>query len=133
MSSITDGFKDVFMAGIGAMALGAEKSKELVDQLIAKGELTVDQGKAINADLIDRASQTAGKTAESVRDDLIAAHLAALTKDERDAFAAKVAEMAAAADEKDAAMDAQADEVEAIIADQQAAAAAASAGVPAAQ
>ncbi|MCI2242843.1 phasin family protein [Adlercreutzia faecimuris] len=130
MSSITDGFKDVFMAGIGAMALGAEKSKELVDQLIEKGELTVDQGQAISADLIDRATQTAGKTAVSVRDDLIAAHLATLSKDERDAFAAKVAEMAAAANEKDAAMNAQADEVEAVISDEVVADADAKAGVP---
>ena len=110
MSSITDGFKDVFMAGIGAMALGAEKSKELVDQLIAKGELTVEQGKVINADLIDQATQKATATAGAGRDDLIAAHLATLSKDERDAFAAKVAEMAAA-------LDAQAQEVEAAAAE----------------
>lgn len=117
MSSITDGFKDVFMAGIGAMALGAEKSKELVDQLIAKGGLTVEQGKVINADLIDQATQKATATASAVRDDLIAAHLATLSKDERDAFAAKVAEMAAQADERDATLDAQAQEVEAAAAE----------------
>ena len=99
------------------MALGAEKSKELVDQLIAKGELTVEQGKVINADLIDQATQKATATASAVRDDLIAAHLATLSKDERDAFAAKVAEMAAQADEKDAALDAQAQEVEAAAAE----------------
>lgn len=130
MSSITDGFKDVFMAGIGAMALGAEKSKELVDQLIEKGELTVDQGKAVNADLVERASQMAGKTAEGVRDDLLAAHLATLTKEERDAFAAKVAEMAAAANERDAAMDAQASEGEAAVSADVVAEADAKAGVP---
>ncbi|MCI8469036.1 MAG: hypothetical protein HFJ75_06060 [Eggerthellaceae bacterium] len=130
MSSITDGFKDVFMAGIGAMALGVEKSQELVSQLIEKGELTVDQGKAINADLIERAGKTADKTVTAVRDDLIAAHLATLSKDERDAFAAKVAEMAAQADERDAAMDAQADEVEVIISDEVVDEADKAAGVP---
>ena len=130
MSSITDGFKDVFMAGIGAMALGVEKSQELVSQLIEKGELTVDQGKAINADLIERAGKTADKTVTAVRDDLIAAHLATLSKDERDAFVAKVAEMAAQADERDAAMDAQADEVEAIISDEVVDEADKAAGVP---
>lgn len=130
MSSITDGFKDVFMAGIGVMALGAEKSKELVDQLIEKGELTVDQGKVINADLIEQATQKAGATAGAVRDDLIAAHLATLSKEERDAFAAKVAEMAAQADEKDAAMAAQDAEVQAAAAAEVAAQADAAAGVP---
>lgn len=130
MSSITDGFKDVFMAGIGAMALGAEKSKELVDQLIEKGELTVDQGKVINADLIEQATQKASATAGAVRDDLIAAHLATLSKEERDAFAAKVAEMAAQADEKDAAMAAQDAEVQAAVAAEATAQADAAAGVP---
>lgn len=130
MSSITDGFKDVFMAGIGAMALGAEKSKELVDQLIEKGELTVDQGKVINADLIEQATQKASATAGAVRDDLIAAHLATLSKEERDAFAAKVAEMAAQADEKDAAMAAQDAEVQVAAAAEATAQADAAAGVP---
>jgi hypothetical protein len=53
MASVGDGFKDIFLAGIGAMALGAEKSKELVNQLIAKGELTVEQGSQINSELVD--------------------------------------------------------------------------------
>jgi hypothetical protein len=48
MTAIGDGFKNIFLAGIGAMAITGEKSKELVDQLVAKGELTVDQGKQIN-------------------------------------------------------------------------------------
>ena len=133
MSSITEGFKDVFMAGIGAMALGAEKSKELVDQLIEKGELTVDQGKAVNADLIEQAAQKASATAGAVRDDLIAAHLATLSKEERDAFAAKVAEMAAAADEKDAAMAAQDAEVQAAAAAEEAVRGGSAAAIPPAE
>lgn len=50
--NIADGLKDIFLAGVGAMALGAEKSKELVDQLIAKGEITVEQGDSINSELL---------------------------------------------------------------------------------
>ena len=46
MTTIADGLKDVFLAGVGAMALGAEKTQELVESLIAKGEITVEQGKA---------------------------------------------------------------------------------------
>ena len=38
MATIGDGFKDIFLAGIGAMAIGAEKSKELVDQFKAFGD-----------------------------------------------------------------------------------------------
>lgn len=43
--------KKVVLAGIGAVATTAEKSKELVDQLVQKGELTVEQGKVMNEEL----------------------------------------------------------------------------------
>ena len=54
MTTIADGLKDVFLAGVGAMALGAEKTQELVEQLIAKGEITVEQGKEINSEVLSR-------------------------------------------------------------------------------
>ena len=60
MTTIADGLKDVFLAGVGAMALGAEKTQELVEQLIAKGEITVEQGKAINSEVLKQAQATAG-------------------------------------------------------------------------
>jgi len=41
----------VVLAGIGALGLTAEKSKELFDQLVQKGELTVEQAKSINEEL----------------------------------------------------------------------------------
>ena len=37
MSNIGDGFKNIFLAGIGAMAYTGEKGKEVIDQLVAKG------------------------------------------------------------------------------------------------
>ena len=43
--------KRVVMAGVGAVAMTAEKSKELIDVLVEKGELTVEQGKAMNEEL----------------------------------------------------------------------------------
>lgn len=98
MSNITDGFRDAFLAGVGAVALGAEKSKELVDQLIAKGEITVEQGRQLNEELKHQAvSATA-----TLREESIAAQMSAMTAEERDAFAAKVAAMAAEANAKDA-------------------------------
>lgn len=33
MTTIADGLKDVFLAGVGARALGAEKTQELVESL----------------------------------------------------------------------------------------------------
>lgn len=98
MSNITDGVRDIFLAGVGAVALGAEKSKELIDQLVAKGEITVEQGKQLNTEL----KHQAVSFTTSVREDSIAAQMSAMTPEERDAFAAKVAAMAAEANAKDA-------------------------------
>lgn len=93
MATIGDGFKDIFLAGIGAMAVTGEKTKELVDQLISKGEITVDQGKQINSELKHKAEEAA----VSVRYDLLEARMAAMSPEERTAFAAKAAELAAKA------------------------------------
>jgi len=46
-----DSVKKILLAGIGAAAITAEKSKELLDQLAEKGALTVEQGKALNEEL----------------------------------------------------------------------------------
>lgn len=44
--------------GIGALATGYEKSSELVDELVKKGEITVEQGKALNIELKRKVSET---------------------------------------------------------------------------
>ncbi len=46
-----DGLRKVFLAGVGALATTVEKSQEIVDDLVKKGELTVEQGKTLNAEL----------------------------------------------------------------------------------
>lgn len=46
-----DGLRKVFLAGVGALATTVEKSQEIADDLVKKGELTVEQGKALNAEL----------------------------------------------------------------------------------
>ena len=51
INTLTDGVKKVILAGVGAMATTAEKSQEIVKDLIEKGELTVEQGKALNEEL----------------------------------------------------------------------------------
>lgn len=91
MATIGDGFKNIFLAGIGAMAITGEKSKELVDQLVAKGELTVDQGKQINTELKNKAAQATAGT----RDAALEARMSVMTPEEREAFAAKAAQIAA--------------------------------------
>lgn len=46
-----DGMKKIFLAGVGAIALSAEKGSELIGELVKKGEITVEQGKDLNKDL----------------------------------------------------------------------------------
>ncbi|MBB5264382.1 polyhydroxyalkanoate synthesis regulator phasin [Catenibacillus scindens] len=48
---LSDGLKKVFLAGVGAVATTAEAAKDLVDNLVTKGELTVEQGKVLNEEL----------------------------------------------------------------------------------
>lgn len=45
---ITEGIKKVFLAGVGAVATTGEAAKNLIDNLVEKGELTVEQGKVLN-------------------------------------------------------------------------------------
>lgn len=58
-----DGMKKILLAGVGAVATSAEKSQEILDELVKKGELTVEQGKALNQELKHTVKE-AGKKAE---------------------------------------------------------------------
>ena len=51
MEGFGESVKKLLLAGIGAAATTAEKSKELLDDMVEKGELTVEQGKALNEEL----------------------------------------------------------------------------------
>lgn len=48
---LSDGLKKILLAGVGAAATTVDAAKDLVDQLVAKGELTVEQGKVLNEEL----------------------------------------------------------------------------------
>ena len=63
---ITEGVKKVFLAGVGAVAIGAEKSQELIDDLIKKGELTVEQGKSLNEELTRKVKETTNSASDEV-------------------------------------------------------------------
>lgn len=51
MFNLNEDLKKILLVGIGAVATTAEKSKEVVDTLVEKGELTVEQGKVLNEEL----------------------------------------------------------------------------------
>ena len=58
MEKLTDNLKKVILAGIGAVATTAEKSKDVLDDMVKKGELTVEQGKVLNEELKHNLKQT---------------------------------------------------------------------------
>lgn len=67
-----DSLKTLLLAGVGAVATTAEKSKEIIDDLAKKGEITVDQAKNLNEqlkqDLSDKVSDTVMCSAEITKD-----------------------------------------------------------------
>ena len=92
MATFGDGFKSIFLAGIGAMAYTGEKGKEVIDQLVEKGEITLDQGRELNAELQHKASEsTAG-----LRESALEASMRMMTPEERVQFAEAAAKIAAA-------------------------------------
>ena len=94
-NTLSEEFKKVWLAGVGAMALTAEKAEELVEKLIKKGEITVEQGKALNEELKHKAREKAKDTisksklaVESVID-----NLDKMSEEEIAAIKAKLADM----------------------------------------
>lgn len=51
MEGLGENVKKLLLAGVGAAVTTVEKSKEILDDLVEKGELTVEQGKALNEEL----------------------------------------------------------------------------------
>ena len=94
LESLTDGARDIFLAGVGLAAIGVDKGKELIDELVKKGQLTVEQGRDLNKELTRKAKDKAGDTISAAQDRLLRMRLAAMDEDERKAYAARVAKLA---------------------------------------
>lgn len=95
--NITDTFQNIFLAGVGALSIGGEKAKEIIDDLVERGQMTVDQGRKMNEELKHKAEQGATK----IREDSIRAYVASLTPEERKEFAEQMAKIAQEMEEKD--------------------------------
>ncbi len=92
---IANGLNKAFLASVGAVAATAEKSQQVIDDFVKKGELTVQQGKDLNAELTRKVKETFDTTVTSASDAALRAKLEVMTPEERAAYAAKVAEVAA--------------------------------------
>lgn len=85
-----EGVRKIFLAGVGAVATGAERSQQIIEDLVKKGELTVEQGKTLNEEL----GRKAAKAASDTQDTLLRTRLAGMTPEERAAYVKKVADIA---------------------------------------
>ena len=90
MSNFNEDLKKVLLAGIGAVAVTAEKSKEVVEQLDKKGELTVEQGKVLNEELKHNVAE---KLREPLTVDKISKDLEKVNDEELEILKAKIEEL----------------------------------------
>ena len=68
MDQLSEGLRKLILAGIGAVAATKEKSEGILDELVKKGELTVEQGKVLNEELKHNIKQ---KVKESVNVEVV--------------------------------------------------------------
>ena len=116
-----EGLKKILLVGIGTAAVTAEKSKEILDELVKKGELTVEQGKVLNQELKHNIKSTVKTAADSVKESAarkndreeLQATISKLTPEQLAAVKAQIESMQAeAAKEKEEASEAAEEPVE---------------------
>lgn len=88
--NIADAFQNIFLAGVGALSIGGEKAKEVVDDLVERGQVTVEQGRRINAELKHKAVESTSKFHE----DSVRAYVKSLSPEDRSAFVERMANLA---------------------------------------
>ena len=94
MKNLSEDLRKVFLAGIGAVAITAEKGKEMIDTFVEKGEITLEQGKALNEELKRNVNETIHKNTASEQDkNSLLGQLEKLNPEELDAIKQKLAEM----------------------------------------
>lgn len=91
INDMAESVKKLFLASVGVVALSAEKTTEVMNDLVEKGKITVEQGKELNQELTRKVKETFDATS----DEALKARLKNMTAEERAAYAAKVASMAA--------------------------------------
>ena len=89
---ITDGIKKFFLIGVGAAAETAEKSGEILDKLVEKGELTVAQGKELNKELKHTLKESEEKAKAKVAADDIASRVKDMSEEDLEKLKAAIAD-----------------------------------------
>ena len=104
MNDLGTGLKRIFLAGVGAIAVTAEKSQQMVDELVKKGELTVEQGKVLNEELKRDVSEKVKEAVANIQGtesvEKIADRVDKMSAEERALLKAKLEEAEAAEETK---------------------------------
>lgn len=95
---ISDGIYKAFLAGVGAVASGAEKGQQVIDDFVKKGQITVEQGKNLNSELTRKVKETFDSTVSGASDSVLRSKLESMTPEQRAEYTKKVADMSAAID-----------------------------------
>ena len=93
---IKDNLRKAFLAGVGAVAIGVEKSEELVDEFVAKGKMSVEEGKALNTELTRKVKEET----QNAQDTMLRTRLAAMSSADRAQYADRVAALVKEFDEE---------------------------------
>lgn len=64
---LVDDLKKALLIGVGGTALAVEKSMEQIDRLVAKGKLSVEEGKNLTSELIQKKNQQTDDLEEKER------------------------------------------------------------------
>lgn len=94
MEKIGDGLKKILLVGIGAAATTVEKSSQIIDDLVKKGEITVEQGKELNKELQHNVRKT--MEARKLDAETVEQKLAKMSADEIELLKSKIREAEAA-------------------------------------
>ena len=95
---LSEELKTLFLAGVGAAAVTAEKTKALVGELVEKGRLTVEQGRVLNEELHHRSGPVSRAVPPDSEADQLLRSLDRMSPDDLAALKAKLAAMDAAED-----------------------------------
>ena len=95
---LNEELKTLFLAGVGAAAVPAEKTKALVGELVEKGRLTVEQGRVLNEELHHRSGPVSRAVPPDSEADQLLRSLDRMSPEDLAALKAKLAAMDAAED-----------------------------------
>ncbi|WP_208560948.1 phasin family protein [Marinilactibacillus kalidii] len=90
---LVDDIKKALLIGVGGTALAVEKSMEQIDRLVAKGKLSVEEGKTLTSELIQKKNQQTNDSEEKEKLEALLLDMNVAQRKDIDDLEAKVQEL----------------------------------------